>query len=81
MIPLVLGNLKAIVEYTTATGLPRGTYVAVYIRNYHEALRGREPQQVEIVYVEGADLVLDQPGVRNYVGMLVNLGASELVAG
>jgi hypothetical protein len=81
VIPLIIGHLKAIIEYATAEGLTRGTYVAVYIRNSHEALRGRRPAEVEIVYVDGADMVLDQPGVRTYVSSLVGLGAREKVAG
>lgn len=80
MIPLIIGDLRAIIEQATAEGLTRGTYVAVYLRNSHEALRGRRPGEVEIVYVDGADLVLDQPGVRTYVGTLVGLGARERVA-
>ena len=81
MIPLVIGNLRHIVAYAHQTGLTKGTYVPVYVRTAHEALRGREATEVEIVYVEGADLVLDQPGVRTYVGALIGLGASEWVAG
>jgi hypothetical protein len=77
---MVIGNLRSIMDYVHSEGLTRGTYVPVYVRKSHEALRGRSPEGLVIVYVEGADLVLDQPGVRGFVGMLVGLGARELVA-
>lgn len=79
MIPIVIGNLRAITDFALASGLTRGTFVPVYVRNAHEALRGRRPADVEIVYVTGAELVLSQPGVRGYVGMLIAFGARERV--
>lgn len=80
MIPLVIGGPSAIVTYAQRQGLTRGTYVAVYVRTAYEALRGRQPTEVEIVFVDGADAVLDCPGVRTYVSCLIGLGARETVA-
>lgn len=77
---MIIGNLQAIVGYANSQGLTLGTYVGVYVRKAHEALKGRSPEGLTIVYVEGADLVLDQPGVRASVSVLCAMGAKELVA-
>lgn len=80
MITLVVGHLKEIVVYAAKQGLRKEDFVAVYVRRAERALVGRRPEETEIVYVDGADWVLAQPGVRGYVGMLVAHGAKERVA-
>lgn len=80
MTRLVVGHPRAITDYAHAAGLRPGDYLPVYAGNSHEALRGRAPHELEIVYVHGAAWVLEQPGVRTYLSMLVHLGAREGVA-
>lgn len=80
MTPLIIGGPLAIVAEAQRSRLGPGQYVGVYIRTCHEAFRGREPKDTEIVYVAGADLVLQQPGVRGAISSLVGLGARERVA-
>jgi hypothetical protein len=76
---MIIGNLRSIVDAAHTIGLERGTYVAVYVRVAHKVLKGYRPQDLHIVYVDGADMVLDQPGIRTYVSMLTALGATEAV--
>lgn len=76
---MIIGNLRDIVDAAHAIGLERGTYVAVYARVAHKVMRGQDPKGLHIIYVSGAELVLDQPGIRTYVSMLTTLGATEAV--
>lgn len=78
---LIIGSLQSIVECARDMGLTGDEYVPVYLRRANDALRGCAGQDgLTIVYVAGADIVLDQPGIRTYIGACVGLGASELVA-
>jgi len=76
---LIIGNIQAVVKHAISIGLTTGTYVPVTVRNAHDVFRGRNWRDLEIIYVQGADLVLDQPGIRMYVAALLDLGARERV--